>query len=255
MLFDTHCHLTDQAFAGDLDGILARAAEAKVTGILCVAVDLTNAEACRELAKTHPHVRWAAGIHPELAAQAAPDWEERLDELLSRTRPAAVGEIGLDGHHPIPPLAEQMPVFRKQVRLAAKHRLPMVIHSRKASWECLKVIEEEGASEAGGVFHCIEGDEVFARAAVNLGFHLGVGGTATFPRNDVLRAMIKRMPVEKILLETDAPYLAPHPMRGKRNEPAFVARTAEVLAGAVGLSVAEFAAQTTANAERLFHGR
>ncbi len=223
-----------------------------MTWILAVASDLETSRASLGIARNHSQVLASAGIHPELAGQVKPGWEDELDELIVKERPVAVGECGLDAHHPDPPLEKQVPVFRAQVRLAKKHRLPLVMHSRKAAWEVLKVIEEEEALDVGGVFHCIEADEVFARAAVNAGFHLGLGGTCTYPKNDVLRAQLKRFPQDRLLLETDSPYLAPQPVRGKRNEPAFVAHTAKVVAEAMGIGVEELGELTRENGLRLF---
>ncbi len=255
MLFDTHCHLTSPEFASDLDAVIGRAKAAGVEGILSVAVDPADALATREIAARYPgFVIWGAGVHPEAAHKVAAGWEAQLERIIVDHEPAAIGECGLDGHHPVPPMDVQLPVFKAQVRLAREHCLPIVIHSRKAGWECLRVIEAEGGLPAGGVFHCIEGDEVFVRAVINAGFHVGVGGTSTYPKNEMLRAMLGRMPREKLLLETDAPWLPPTPNRGKRNESGWVALTAEVVAKAVGIPVDELGALTTANARRLFGG-
>jgi len=251
-LFDTHAHLTDPGLCQELDAVLARAAEAGVEWILSVSVDLETSRRSQEIAANRKNVLAAVGVHPESAGGVKPGWEAELEDVIARGGVAAIGECGLDGFHPDPPVEDQIPVLRAQVRLAKKHRLPLVLHSRKASWETLKVIEEEGALEAGGVFHCIADDEVFARAAVNAGFHLGVCGNVTYPRNDVFRALLGRMPKEKLLLETDSPYLAPQQVRGGRNEPAFIVHTARTLAEALGAGLGETASLTTANAARLF---
>ncbi len=255
MFFDTHAHLTDSGLHAELEDVLHRAGEARVTCILAVASDLATSRESLAIVRNHSQVLASAGVHPELAGRVTPGWEAELEDLIVRERPVAVGECGLDAHHPDPPLAAQVPVLRAQVRLAKKHRLPLVLHSRKAAWEVLAVIEEEQALDVGGVFHCISDDEVFARAAMNAGFHLGLGGTCTYPRNDVLRTMIKRFPRDRLLLETDAPYLAPQVVRGKRNEPAFVTHTASVVAEAVGVSVEELATCTRENGLRLFRSR
>lgn len=255
MLFDTHCHLTSPEFAADLDAVISRAKDAGLEAILSVAVDMADAIATREISLKYPGlVRWAAGVHPEAAGKVAPGWESELERIITELKPGAIGECGLDGHHPVPTMDVQLPVFMTQVRMAKTHRLPIVIHSRKTGWECLKIIEDLGGLPAGGVFHCIEGDEVFARAVVNAGFHIGVGGIATYPKNDVLRGMLGRMPKDKILLETDAPWLPPVPHRGKRNEPAYVALTAEAVAKAMSMTADELGSLTTTNARRLFGG-
>lgn len=255
MYFDTHAHLTDPGLYAELEDVLHRAGAAQVNCILAVGSDLASSRESLAIARDHGQVLASAGVHPELAGRVPHGWEAELEELIVTEHPVAVGECGLDAYHPDPPISAQVPVLRAQVRLAKKYRLPLVLHSRKAAWEVLAVIEEEQALDVGGVFHCISDDEVFARAAVNAGFHVGLGGTCTYPRNDVLRAMIKRLPRERLLLETDAPYLAPQAVRGKRNEPAFVAHTASVVAEAAGVSVEELATCTRENGLRLFRSR
>jgi len=256
MYFDSHAHLTDPGLVDELEEILKRAADAGITGILSASVDLGTSRKNLEIGRAHKSTVFAAvGVHPELAGMVTPGWEEELEELIEKGAPVAVGEIGLDAHHPNPPLEVQIPVFRAQVRLASRHRLPLVLHSRKAALEVLRIVEEEGATGAGGVFHCLEADEVFARAAVNAGFHVGICGNVTYPRNEVLRAIAGRLPRERILVETDCPYLAPQPIRGKRNEPAHLVHTAAVVAAAMGVGAEECGRITEANAKALFRIR
>jgi len=252
MFFDSHAHLTDPLLVDDLEDILKRAADAGVTGILSASVDLATSGKSLEIARAHKNVLAAVGVHPELAAQLSPGWEAELDELIEKGAPAAIGEIGLDAYHANPPLKAQVPVFRAQVRMAVRHRLPLVLHSRKAGFEVLRIVEEEGATAVGGVFHCMEPDEVFARAVVNAGFRTGFCGNVTYPRSDILRAIAGRLPRERILIETDCPYLAPQPLRGRRSEPAHVVHTAGVVAVAMGVSLEECGRITTANARALF---
>ena len=250
-LFDSHVHLCVEALDSDLGGVLERAKAAGVTGMLAVSTCLADSRRSLEIAKAHTGlVAATVGIHPEAAAEAGEGWEGELERLVAEGKPAAIGECGLDGFHPVPPIEDQYGIFRFQVRLAVKYRLPLVLHSRRAGEQVLALVKEEGASR--GVFHCIEDDEVLARGAVAAGFHLGVGGTSTYPRNDVLRAMLGRLPKERLLLETDAPWLAPQAVRGKRNEPAFIVHTAEVVAKAAGMPVEELAGLTSANARGLF---
>ncbi len=251
-MFDTHAHLTDPGLNFDLEGVLKRAGEAGVRWILTAATDLESSREALKVAAEHDSVLAAVGVHPECAGAVEPGWEVALEELIVQGKPCAIGECGLDAFHPNPPIEAQVPIFRAQVRIARKHRLPLLLHSRRAAEEVLRILKEEDALTVGGVFHCIESDEIFARAAVNAGYHLGVGGTCTFPRNDVLRNMLKRMPLDRILLETDCPYLAPQPVRGKTNEPAFMVHTAEVVAKAAGIAVADLVKVTTKNALRLF---
>ncbi|MEK7474624.1 MAG: TatD family hydrolase [Candidatus Coatesbacteria bacterium] len=250
-LFDTHVHLAVDGLFGDLGGVLARAQAAGVTRMLAASTDLADSRKGLDIAKAHPGQVFAAvGIHPEASADLPVDWEEQFERLIVEGRPNAIGECGLDAFHPVPPIEDQYGVFRFQVRMAVKHRLPLILHSRRAGEQALAVVKEEGAER--GVFHCIEGDEIFARGAIAAGFHLGVGGTATFPKNEVLRAMLGRLPKDRLLLETDAPWLAPQPVRGKPNEPAWLVHTAETVAQAVGVTAAELADLTTASARALF---
>ncbi len=254
MHFDSHAHLNDEALRGEVEDVIRRADEAEVTWILAASVSLDDSRANLALARSHSRVLAAAGVHPEEAGQAAHGWEAELEALLASGGAAAVGECGLDAFHPDPPLEIQQAVFRAQVRLARKHRLPLVMHSRRAGLEVLQVLEEEGPLPAGGVFHCIEPDEVLARAVTGAGFHVGISGTITFPRNDVLRGMLKRLPPERLLVETDSPYLAPQAVRGKRNEPAFVPHVTAEVAKALGIRVEEAARRTRENALSLFGG-
>jgi len=250
-LFDTHVHLCVDALWGDLEGVLARARDAGVTGMLAASTDLEDSARSLDAAQANPgFVLAAVGIHPEAAANVPDDWQERLERLVVEGHPAAIGECGLDGFHPVPPIEGQYDVFRFQVRMALKHRLPLILHSRRAGEQVLAVVKEEGAER--GAFHCIEDNEVLARGALSAGFHLGVGGTATYPRNDVLRGMLKRLPRDRIVLETDAPWLAPQAVRGKTNEPAYLVHTAVVVAEAVGVAPEALADFTTANARTLF---
>jgi TatD DNase family protein len=251
VLFDTHVHLAVDAFRDDLEGVIARARAAGVAGLLAASTDLEDSARSLEIANANPGFVFATvGVHPESAGKVSEDWEERLERLIVEGRPAAIGECGLDGFHPEPPVEAQFDVFRFQVRMAVKHRLPLILHSRRAGEQVLSVVKEEGADS--GVFHCVEDDEILARGAANAGFHLGFGGTATFPRNEVLRGMLKRMPRDRILLETDAPWLAPQAVRGKRNEPAFIVYVAETVAAALGVTAEELGALTSDNARRLF---
>lgn len=223
--------------------------------IVAAASDLENSRASSELAGREKGIIASAGVHPEAAGRVGPDWERELEEIIRNKRPAAIGECGLDAHHPDPPVEKQEPILRVQVRLAKKYSLPLILHSRRAGWEVLRVLEQEGPLPAGGVFHCIEGDEVLALSAVKAGFCVGIGGPVTYPRNNVLRNLLKRVPRERILLETDCPYLPPQPVRGKRNEPAFMAYVAEAVARELDVSPEETAALTSANAHRLFGAR
>jgi len=249
--FDTHAHLSDPAFADDLAAVIGRAKAAGVERILAPAVDLATSRRNVELAAAHPGLLAAVGVHPESVRDLQEGWLEEMEDVVELSRPAAMGEIGLDGFHADPPVEDQVPILRAQVRLAARHNLPLILHSRKAGFDVLRVVDDEGF-RGGGVFHCAEDDEILARAILNAGFHLGFGGTLTYPRNDVLRRIVGRLPRERLLIETDCPYLAPQPERGKRNEPAFVIHVAAQMASILGISVEEVAGFTTSNAVGLF---
>ena len=257
-MFDSHCHLADEAFEGDLDAVVERAREAGLRGALCI-LDATNrAEAvrARRVAAAWPEVRFAVGVHPHQAGQLA----ACLDEVEPRLRAAvaarsgacAVGEIGLDYHYDFAPRDVQREVFRTQVRVAAELGRPIVIHTREADEDTFAVLEGEGAPPPGGVFHCFTGDAATARRAVDLGFHVSFSGIATFRRADAVREAVAVVPWDRLLVETDAPYLAPVPYRGRRNEPAWVARVVEVVAGVRGTSPGEVSARTAAAFEALF---
>ena len=259
-MFDSHCHLADEAFADDLDAVVERARTAGLRGALCI-LDATNpAEAARaeRVAGTWPDVGFAVGVHPHQAGQLA----TCLDELEPRLRAAvaarpgacAVGEIGLDYHYDFAPRDVQREVFRTQVRVAAELGQPIVIHTREADDDTFAILEGEGAPPPGGVFHCFTGDAATARRAVELGFHVSFSGIVTFRRADAVREAAAAVPWERLLVETDAPYLAPIPHRGRRNEPAWVARVVEAVAGVRGTSPDEVSARTAAAFETLFLG-
>ena len=259
-MFDSHCHLADEAFEGDLDAVVARARGAGVGGALCI-LDATNpAEAARagRVAAAWPAVRFAVGVHPHQAGRFA----ERPDEVEPRLRDAvaaragacAVGEIGLDYHYDFAPRDVQRDVFRRQIRVARELERPIVIHTREADGDTFAVLEDEGAPPPGGVFHCFTGDAATARRAVDLGFHVSFSGIATFKRADAVREAAAAVPWDRLLVETDAPYLAPVPHRGRRNEPAWVARVVDAVAEVRGATADEVRARTSAAFEALFSG-
>lgn len=252
MLVDTHAHLVAEAFAADRDQVIDRARQAGVGAIVCIGDHLAASAAAAQLAAARSEVWAAVGIHPHHAGSAPEDVAAALRPLCHQPRVVAIGEIGLDYHYDFAPRDQQMRVFRAQLRLARELGLPVVVHNRKADQDVLQALREECAGDVGGVLHCFWSDWETAAAALDLGFYLGIGGPITFKRSDDLRALVKRLPLGRLLVETDAPYLAPTPHRGRRNEPAFVALTAAALAEVKGLSFAEVAAATTHNAARLF---
>ena len=257
-MFDSHCHLADEAFADDLDAVVDRARRAGLEGALCI-LDATNPdEAARadRVSAAWPAVEFAVGVHPHQAGQFA----GCLDDVGPRLRAAvaaragacAVGEIGLDYHYDFAPRDVQREVFRRQVRVARDLGRPVVIHTREADEDTFAVLAEEGAPPPGGVFHCFTGDASTARRAVDIGFHVSFSGIATFKRADAVREAAAAVPWDRLLVETDAPYLAPTPHRGRRNEPAWVIRVIEVVAGVRGTTADEVRERTSAAFRALF---
>jgi TatD DNase family protein len=258
-MIDSHCHLAAEEFAGDLAAVVDRAGAAGVTGALCILSAGDEAEAARaaEVRAVWPAVRFAAGVHPHQAGRFAESTDRAVETVrrsLAEHGACAIGEIGLDYHYDFSPRDVQQAVFRAQLRLARELRLPIVIHTREATADTFSLLAEEGGGTVRGVFHCFTGDEAMARAAIDLDFHVSFAGIVTFPRADSIRAAAGIVPGGRILAETDAPYLAPVPHRGRRNEPAFVARVIDALAGVRGLEPADLAAQVAANFEALFGG-
>jgi TatD DNase family protein len=253
-LVDTHCHLADRAFHGDLDAVLERAAEAGVTTVIAVGA-IGPIEADRravEIGEAHERVFAAVGVHPHDAKSCDAARIAQLTELARSKRVVAIGESGLDFHYMHSPRAAQEISFRRHLELAAKLDLPIVIHCRDAEPRVAEIVREDGMPARGGVIHCFTGDVAAAHEFVEMGFYISFSGIATFKNAGALRAAVSAVPDDRILVETDAPYLAPEPYRGKRNEPAYVVRTSEVLARARGIDPDRLADQISANASRLF---
>lgn len=256
-MIDSHCHLADDAFAGDLEAVVTRAREAGVTGALCIlsAGDENESAAAARLRALWPDVRFSVGVHPHVAgrfAGAAGRAVEAVRRGIGAEGACAVGEIGLDYHYDFSPREVQREVFEAQVALARELGVPVVIHTREAADDTFEVLECAGGRQVRGVFNCFTGDAAMARRALDIDFHVSLSGIVSFPRAAALREVAVMLPAERLLIETDSPYLAPVPHRGKRNEPAFVARVAEVVADARGTSAEEIAALATRNFERLF---
>jgi TatD DNase family protein len=255
---DSHCHIAGPEFAADLDAVVERARECGITKALVVlaADDPAELKQAGEVAAHWPGVRFAVGVHPHNAGKfpegpqaAVVQVNEAID---AQPRARALGEIGLDYHYDFAPRDVQASVFAAQIRLARRRRLPLVIHTREADADTLRILEEEAAMDVGGVFHCFTGDRDMARRALDLGFHISLAGIVTFPRALELKEVARMVPLDRLLLETDSPYLAPTPYRGQRNEPARVVRVAEVIADLRGLTTEEVGRSTLANFERLF---
>ena len=254
-MIDSHCHLAGQEFEADLEAVVARAREAGVDKALCIleAEETSEIARARIISSAWPTVRFASGIHPHHAGKFAGDVSTGIDVLgraLDSSGACALGEIGLDYHYDHSPRDVQQDMFRAQIGLAAERKLPVIIHTREAAEDTFRILREEGASR--GVFHCFTGDQAMAEQALDLGFYLSFAGIVTFPKASELREVARRTPLDRILSETDAPYLAPVPHRGKRNEPAYVTRVVETLADLHGLTREAMRARIGENFADLF---
>jgi len=248
---DTHCHLDFPQFDADRDAVIARAREAGVGRIVVPGTNLASSRRAVALAEAHPEVFAAVGVHPSSTAGFGAEVLRELRELARSQKVVGIGEIGIDLYWKSAPLAEQQRAFRAQIELAAELEKPVIVHDREAHAEVLAVLREVQPA-AGTVMHSFSGDRTLAEAALELGFYLGVDGPLTYKKNDGLRAIFTAAALDRILIETDAPYLTPQAQRGKRNEPAYVRYVAEKLAEMRGGTVEEIGSATTANAARLF---
>ena len=252
-LFDTHAHLHFPDFADDLDAVLERARAAGVRGMVTIGTDRETNGAVVELAKRLPDVWATVGIHPHDAAEATEaDFEEM--ERLAGEEPRVVGfgEMGLDFFRNLSPPDAQRQTFRRQIGIARRVRKPLVIHCRDAHDETLAILGEERAGDAGGVMHCFSGDVEIARRCLDLGLYISLAGPVTYKNARALPDVARFVPEDRLVVETDCPYLPPTPHRGKRNEPAYVALTAEHVAGLRGADAESLCDSLTANAARLF---
>jgi TatD DNase family protein len=258
IVIDSHCHLADEVFAADLDGVVARAKTAGLERVLVILEAGNGGEAAQaeRLLALWPESRVSIGVHPHQAHQFAAGPQAAADLVRSQCEatPAAraVGEIGLDYHYDYSPRDVQHAVFRAQLRTARDLRLPVVIHTREADADTVAILREEGGGALPGVLHCFTGTPSLARSGLELGFFISVAGIVTFPRAAELRDTVRDIPLDRLLVETDSPFLAPPPHRGKRNEPAHVVRVVELLAEMHAIEPAEVARRTTANFHSLF---
>lgn len=257
---DSHCHLAGEEFAADLPDVVGRAKAAGVGRALVIlalddAAELARADTVRVAWSA---CRFAVGVHPHNAKAVAHELDSFVDRLLGLVETTrdirAIGEIGLDYHYDFSPRELQQEVFRRQLEVAASINIPVVIHTREAEEDTLRIIEEvrERMGVLRGVFHCFTGDAAAAARALATGFLVSIPGVATFPKAESLRQAVAGLPDDRMLVETDSPYLAPIPYRGKRNEPAYVAKVVERLAAVRGVSAASIAEATDRNFDRLF---
>jgi len=251
-LFDSHCHVNFGHFSEDRDAVFTRMDEAGVKGCTVVAVDLEHVHELRSLAEARDNVWFSVGVHPnhEVEREVAAD---ELCALADHPRCVAIGETGMDffREHVSPAIQEAR--FRTHIRAAKAVNKPVIVHDREADAASMRILKDEGVADCGGIMHCFSSNWDTASQAIELGMSISFSGNVTFKRNDELRAVAAKVPGELLMIETDSPYLAPVPRRGKRNEPAFVRHVAECIAEVRGVSLAELADLTTANTRRRFN--
>lgn len=252
-IVDSHTHLDFPDFAADLDAVIARAREAGVTRMVTICTRLAAEPAVRAIAERFAGVFYAVGTHPMSVAREPMATVEELVRLSRHPKCVGIGESGLDYHYTAESAAAQQESLRVHIEAARRTGLPLIVHARDADEDMARILaEEHGRGAYACVMHCYSSGPELARVALGLGFYLSASGIAAFPGADALRAIFAAAPVERVLVETDAPYLAPPPHRGKRNEPAYAAHTARAIAGLWGLDHAAFAQATSANFDRLF---
>jgi TatD DNase family protein len=252
MLIDTHCHLDAEYFPEGPEETLARARSAGVTGFVCVGVgSLEQARSAVAIAERRPDVWATIGVHPHDAKTFDAPLVEALLRQAESPRVVAVGEIGLDYHYDHSPREVQADVFRRFIAAARELKKPIVVHTRNAPEDTLAILEEENARDVGGLIHCFSEDKAFAERALALGFYLSFSGIVTFKKSLAIQEVAAWAPADRILVETDSPYLSPVPVRGKRCEPAFVLHTARFVATLRGVPLEQLAEETSSNAQRL----
>jgi TatD DNase family protein len=253
-LIDTHAHLDDEQFQHDLPAVIERALASGVERIVSVATTARSSAQCADLAQRYAALVVSVGIQPNHVAEAAPDDWSTVTALATTDRVVAIGETGLDRHWDTTPFAQQEDYFARHLQLARRHHLPVIIHCRKAEADIVRMLREDydRSGPVRGVMHSFTGDAVTAESCVAMGLYISFAGMVTYKNAQDLRAVAARIPADRLLVETDSPYLAPVPVRGKRNEPAFLIHTAACLASLRGVEPPVLAEQMTRNAERLF---
>jgi len=252
MLTDSHAHLDDREFAGELPQVIKRAQQAGLELIVAPGTDLDSSNNCAQIARQYPMIYAAAGFHPHSALEFSEDKLPELEALLQEEKVIAAGEIGLDYHYDFSPPQVQQEVFLAQLELASKNKLPVIAHLRKADEDFYRIVKSVSLGDKPGVVHCFSSDLKMAKNMLDLGFYLGITGVLTFNKAEVLREVARYAPLDRLLLETDCPYLAPHPHRGKRNEPANIPLIAGALASLKHLNPQEVAEVCRDNLRDLF---
>jgi len=252
MYVDSHCHLNFPELAQELPDILQRMAANQVTHALVVSVDMPDWPGLIELVEPHRNLWASVGVHPDYEATSDPS-EAELLRLSRHPKVVAIGETGLDYYRLSEPLDWQRERFRRHIRVARQANLPLIIHTRESVADTLRILREENAAEVGGVMHCFTESWDMARAAMDLNFHISLSGIVTFKNAAVVHEVAAKMPLDRLLIETDSPYLAPVPFRGKRNDPSKVIHVAEKIAELRGVDVAQVARASTENFFNLFN--
>ncbi len=252
MLFDTHVHLNAEQFTEDLNEVIDRARMEGVQYMVVVGFDRPTILKAMELIEEYDFIYASIGWHPVDAIDMRDEDLEWIEELAKHPKVVAIGEMGLDYYWDKSPKEVQQEVFRKQIQLAKKVKLPIVIHNREATADIVTILKEENAAEVGGIMHCFSGSVEVAKECVEMNFYISLGGPVTFKNAKKPKEVAQEIPLNKLLIETDCPYLAPHPYRGKRNEPSYVKLVAEQIAELKGLSFEEVSQVTTENAKILF---
>lgn len=252
MLFDTHVHLNAEQFSDDLNEVIERARMEGVRYMVVVGFDRPTITKAMELIEEYDFIYASIGWHPVDAIDMRDEDLEWIEELAKHPKVVAIGEMGLDYYWDKSPKDVQQDVFRKQIQLAKKLKLPIVIHNREATMDIVTILKEENAAEVGGIMHCFSGSVEVAKECVEMNFYISLGGPVTFKNAKKPKEVAQEIPLNKLLIETDCPYLAPHPYRGKRNEPSYVKLVAEQIAELKNLSYEEVSQVTTENAKILF---
>ena len=252
MLFDTHVHLNAWQFKEDREETNQRAFDAGVRYMVVVGFDHETIPLAIEIAEKYDTIYAAVGWHPVDAIDMTEKELAWIEELSHHPKVVAIGEMGLDYHWDKSPKDMQAEVFRKQIRLAKKRKMPIIIHNREATEDIIAILEEENAKEIGGIMHCYSDSVKYVERCLDMNFYISLGGPVTFKNAPLPKEVAKEVPFDRLLIETDAPYLAPHPKRGKRNEPAYVKLVAEKIAEIRGVTLEVVAEQTTKNAFQVF---
>ncbi|MDN4527432.1 TatD family hydrolase [Fictibacillus fluitans] len=251
-MFDTHAHLNAIQFEEDLEDVIQRALDEGISHIVVVGFDQPTIKGALKLADTYDFIYAAVGWHPVDAVDMTPEDLQWIEELADHPKVVAIGEMGLDYHWDKSPKDVQKRVFRQQIQLAKKVRLPIIIHNRDATQDVVDILREEGAEEVGGIMHCYSGSLEVAKECMDMNFYISFGGPVTFKNAKKPKEVAKEIPIDRLLIETDCPYLSPHPLRGKRNEPSYVKYVAEAIAELREMPLEALVKKTTENAKRLY---